>query len=47
MVRDIAERTVAAWEELAEKDLLPEKVRAAVSEQILAVARTVAQPARK
>lgn len=47
MVTDIAERTVAAWEKLAEKDLLPEEMRAAIGEQILAVARTVAQAARK
>jgi len=47
IVAEVADRTVAAWEKLPEKDLLPEKMRSAIGEQILTVARTVAQPARK
>ncbi len=47
IVTETTDRTVAAWEKLAEKDLLPEKMRTAIGEQILGVARTVAQHARK
>jgi serine/threonine-protein kinase HipA len=38
LVIDVADRTVAAWKQLAEKDLLPEKMRTAISNQILMVA---------
>jgi hypothetical protein len=41
MVINVADRTVAAWEQLAEKDLLPEDIRKAIGEQILAVARSL------
>jgi serine/threonine-protein kinase HipA len=47
IVTETTARTVAAWEKLPEKDLLPEKMRSAIGEQILTVARTVAQPAGK
>lgn len=47
IVTEITDRTVAGWEKLAEKDLLPEKMRTAIGEQILSVARTVGQPASK
>ncbi len=47
IVTETTDRTVAAWEKLAEKDLLPEKMRAAISDQILSVAKTVAQAAAK
>jgi serine/threonine-protein kinase HipA len=40
-VIDVADRTVAAWEQLAEKDLLPEKMQAAIGNQILTVAKSV------
>ena len=43
-VIDVAGRTVAAWEQLAEKDLLPEKMRAAIGNQILTVAKSVVDP---
>jgi serine/threonine-protein kinase HipA len=46
IVTETADRTIAAWEQLAEKDLLPEKMRTAIRDQILSVAKTVAQPAR-
>ena len=42
MVLDVAERTAAAWEKLAEKDLLPELVRKTIGDHIVAVARRVA-----
>ena len=44
---DTTDRTIAAWEKGAVKDLLPQKMRTAIGEQILGVAKTVAQPARK
>jgi serine/threonine-protein kinase HipA len=40
-VVDVADRTVAAWEQLAEKDLLPEKMRTAINNQILTVAESL------
>ena len=46
IVTETADRTVAAWERLAEKDLLPEKMRTAIGQQILSVAATVGQAAR-
>jgi serine/threonine-protein kinase HipA len=41
IVTETADRTLAAWERLAEKDLLPEKMRTAIGKQILAVAGTI------
>lgn len=41
IVTETAERTQAAWDGLAEKELLPEDVRAAIGRQILAVAATI------
>jgi hypothetical protein len=41
IVMGIAERTVAAWDDLAEKDLLPEDMGAAIGRQILAVAAMI------
>jgi serine/threonine-protein kinase HipA len=43
IVTDITERTVAAWERLPEKDLLSEKMRKAIGEQILTVAKSAGQ----
>ncbi len=40
-VVDIADRTVAGWEQLAERDLLPEKMRTTIGNQILTVAKSV------
>ena len=40
-VIDVADRTVAAWQELAEKDLLPEKMRKAIGKHIAAVAKSI------
>jgi serine/threonine-protein kinase HipA len=47
IVTDTTDRTMAAWEKLAEKDLLPEKMREAIGDQILSVAKTVTQAAAK
>jgi serine/threonine-protein kinase HipA len=47
IVTETTDRTVAAWERLAEKDLLPEKMRTAIGDQILSVANTVAQATPK
>jgi serine/threonine-protein kinase HipA len=47
IVTETTDRTVAAWEKLAEKDLLPEKMRTAIGDQILSVAKTVAGAAAK
>jgi serine/threonine-protein kinase HipA len=41
IVTDVAGRTVAAWEKLAEKDLLPRNLRKAIGEQILSVAKSI------
>jgi serine/threonine-protein kinase HipA len=41
IVRETTDRTVAAWEKLAEKDLLPEKIRKAIGAQIDSVATTI------
>jgi len=43
IVTDIIDRTVAAWERLPEKDLLSEKMRKAIGEQILTVAKSTGQ----
>lgn len=37
----ITERTVAAWKQLGEKDLLPKNMGKAIGEQILAAAKSV------
>ena len=42
IVTDTTDQTVAAWEKLAEKDLLSEKMRGLIGDQILSVAKTVA-----
>jgi serine/threonine-protein kinase HipA len=42
LVTDTADRTVAAWERLAEKDLLSENMRREIRDQILSVAKNVA-----
>jgi serine/threonine-protein kinase HipA len=47
IVVETTERTVAAWENLAEKDLLPEKMRDAIGAQVMAVAKAVAQAPTK
>jgi serine/threonine-protein kinase HipA len=47
IVTETADRTSAAWEQLAEKDLLPKKMRAAIGEQILSVAATVGRAGRR
>jgi serine/threonine-protein kinase HipA len=43
IVIDTTDRTVAAWEKLAEKDLLSEKMRASIGKQIVSVAKAVAR----
>ena len=40
-VIDVADRTVAAWKQLAEKDLLPEKMRSAIGKHISDVAKSI------
>jgi serine/threonine-protein kinase HipA len=45
IVTETAERTVAAWEKLPEKDLLAEKMRTSIREQIVRVAKSVARAA--
>jgi serine/threonine-protein kinase HipA len=40
-VIDLTDRTVTAWERLDEKDLLPEKMRIAIRNQILTVAKGI------
>jgi len=47
IVVETAERTVAEWKRLDEKDLLPENMRAAISKQIASVAKNVSQTAVK
>jgi serine/threonine-protein kinase HipA len=41
IVVETAERTVAEWKRLDEKDLLPENIRVSIGKQIAAVAQTV------
>ncbi|MDR3725413.1 MAG: type II toxin-antitoxin system HipA family toxin [Terracidiphilus sp.] len=43
IVTDITDRTVAAWKRLPEKDLLSKKMRKAIGEQILTVAKSAGQ----
>lgn len=45
IVTETAERTVAAWERLEEKDLLREKMRTSIGEKIFPVAKSVARAA--
>jgi len=45
IVTDIADRTVAEWRRLPEKELLSAKVRKAIGDQILTVAKSVGQAA--
>jgi serine/threonine-protein kinase HipA len=40
-VIDVADGTVAAWKQLAEKDLLPEKMRSAIGNHISALAKSI------
>jgi serine/threonine-protein kinase HipA len=47
IVSDITDRSVAAWEQLAEKDLLPENMRKAIGEHILSVSKSVGQALAK
>jgi serine/threonine-protein kinase HipA len=42
IVAETTDRTVAAWEKLAEKDLLSEKMRRSIGNQILSAAKTIA-----
>jgi serine/threonine-protein kinase HipA len=47
IVVETAERTVAEWKRLDEKDLLPEDMRAVIGKQIASVAHTVAHAATR
>jgi serine/threonine-protein kinase HipA len=47
IVADTTDRTVAAWEKLAEKDLLSEKMRGLIGHQILFAAKSVARATGK
>jgi serine/threonine-protein kinase HipA len=47
IVIDITDRTVGAWEQLAEKHLLPENMRKAIGDQILTIAKSVGQALSK
>jgi hypothetical protein len=47
MVTDMSDRTVAAWENLDEKNLMPEDMRMAIGEQIMTVAKSVSQAVTK
>jgi serine/threonine-protein kinase HipA len=47
IVTDTTDRTVAAWEKLAEKDLLSEKMRGLIGDQIFSVAKTVMRETSK
>jgi serine/threonine-protein kinase HipA len=43
MVTEMTDRTVAAWETLDEKNLMPDDMRKAIGEQIMTVARSISQ----
>ena len=43
MVTEMTDRTVAAWENLDEKHLMPDEMRLAIGAQIMAVAKSVSQ----
>lgn len=47
IVIQTVDRTVAAWEQLAEKDLLPAEMRTMIGNQILSVAKSVVVTARR
>lgn len=47
IVTDAIERTVAAWEKLAEKDLLPDAMRKAIGDHVRRIAMSVAQATTK
>jgi hypothetical protein len=47
MVTDMTDRTVAAWENLNEKSLMPEDMCKAIGEQIMTVAKSVSQAITK
>jgi serine/threonine-protein kinase HipA len=47
IVTDTADRTVAAWKKLAEKDLLSNKIRGLIGDHIFAVAKTIARTTGK
>jgi serine/threonine-protein kinase HipA len=42
IVTEITDRTVTAWRDLPEKDLLPERLRSPIGNQILAAAESIA-----
>jgi serine/threonine-protein kinase HipA len=43
MVTEMTDRTIAAWENLDEKSLMPDEMRQAISEQIMKVAKSISQ----
>jgi hypothetical protein len=43
MVTEMTDRTVAAWENLDEKNLMPDDMRKSIGEQIMTVARSISQ----
>jgi serine/threonine-protein kinase HipA len=47
MVTDMTDRTVSAWENLDEKNLIPEDMHKAIGEQIMTVAKSVSQAVNK
>jgi serine/threonine-protein kinase HipA len=47
IVTDTTDKTMAAWEKLGEKDLLSEKMRGLIGDQILSVAKTVTRKTSK
>jgi serine/threonine-protein kinase HipA len=47
IVTDMTDRTVSAWENLDQKNLMPEDVRMAIGEQIMTVAKSVSQAVNK
>jgi hypothetical protein len=42
IVKEIVDRAVSGWRDLPEKDLLPERLRSAIGNRILAVAGNIA-----
>jgi hypothetical protein len=42
IVTEITDRTVTVWRDLPEKDLLPERLRSPIGNQILAAAESIA-----
>jgi serine/threonine-protein kinase HipA len=47
IVTNTTDKTIAAWEKIAEKDLLSEKMRGLIGDQILSVAKTVIRKTSK